>query len=205
MMSRTAAFHNGNARLNVAVPLHAPAALLVVELDQLVRTWRDDTDLVLAMAGSREVVLDGFFDVEERAILTREPETGEVFQLMLDPVGHTIGVDWRSSNELSEMFGTEAESRVETYTLDADRCQSDGNCFFIDRDRDYDFGPPPWIGAGFLGGLAATAAAVVAWYFGLSFWAVTAVFLGTEIVIFISILGLYARPADRREKSASRA
>ena len=71
-MSRTAAFHNGNARLNVAVPLHAPAALLVVELDQLVRTWRDDTDLVLAMAGGREVVLDGFFDVEERAILTRD-------------------------------------------------------------------------------------------------------------------------------------
>ncbi|MBF9051727.1 MULTISPECIES: hypothetical protein [unclassified Roseobacter] len=203
MMSRTAAFHNGSARLNVAVPLHAPAALLVVELDQLVRTWRDDTDLVLAMAGSREVVLDGFFDVEERAILTREPETGEVFQLMLDPVGHTIGVDWRSSNELSEMFNTGAESRVETYTLDADGWQSGHSVFVIGEDRD--LGPPPWIAAGFFGGLAATAAAVVAWYFGLSFWAVTVVFFGVEIVFFLSFAGLHARPAAGRGTSSSRA
>ncbi len=89
----------------IGLPDDVLAALVPLDAQSVSRTFRQGDDLVIVLRTGGRIEIEGFFAVEDRVLVLRDPAAGDLLEARLDEDGALIGLEPRALSDLAAMFG----------------------------------------------------------------------------------------------------
>ncbi len=89
----------------IGLPDDVLAALVPLDAQSVSRTFRQGDDLVIVLRTGGRIEIEGFFAVEDRVLVLRDPAGEDLLEARLDEDGALIGLEPRALSDLAAMFG----------------------------------------------------------------------------------------------------